>query len=707
MPNLRLGCDCGPVKAPRNPRRWRPVLKRIIRPETPPEVLSHPKFQRMRQEYLEFLRLPEDRRIQTRPPDRHLPDVPGLLEAVAAPFKGKCAFCAVEVAKQLFRFRPTSFAIGGEVMFRDGSTHPHHYGWLADAWQNLYPICYGCMPRQKNYFPVVGPRSDTPTAGVYAQYTIENSGFWRLPIHEEAMLIDPCNNNPTLALKLSTTGILVGKTLSGTLTIDFFNLNRPELIRARAVKTTATRSARAIKKTVAPAPQTAPDWQLARIRIENFKAIETLDLDIPARPDTRPARAAALLILGENAAGKSTILEAVALAMMPAPARRKLLKKPASFLLNPQYMGNADLPARRESTITLDFTAIGQAAQIVASLTAEGMAVKTTGKALPQVFAYGAYRHYLDGVQKRGADRGVVTLFRSDSLLSNPRDWLMQLPADRFNEVIAALRFVFGVDFDAIRRSDTDCSVVISSAGVETQTPLLAVSSGFRTVLALVCDVLRWLIDAPATRAMPLAEMPALILIDEVEAHLHPRWKMAIVDGLRRALPAATFLITTHDPLCLRRAAPDEVRVMTRSLAEGRTELPILVEAMDGLPETGTLTVDQLLTADFFGLGDTDDPATLRALEALAAQYGAEKAGQGAGTAADLTAADVTAAEAVVQRLQRQLLHDLPIGRTEVERIVQQALNAYLTERRSAQPKWRDETRARILNILRGGHAQS
>ena len=57
---------------------------------------------------------------------------------------------------------------------------------------------------------------------------------------------------------------------------------------------------------------------------------------------------------------------------------------------------------------------------------------------------------------------------------------------------------------------------------------------------------------------------------------------------------------------------------------------------------------------------------------------------------------------AVVRRLQSKLLQDLPIGRTEVERIVQEAIETYLTERRSHRPEWRESTRNRILTLLRG-----
>ncbi|WP_415184630.1 AAA family ATPase [Phaeovulum sp.] len=661
------------------------VMQRVVRPETPPEVLSRPEFGAMRLAYHGFLALPANRRTQTRPPDRHLPDVPGLLAAVAEPFGGSCAFCGIEKAQAVYRFRPTGDARPIETKASPDTSL--HYGWLADAWQNLYPICRGCRPADPTNFPVTGKRDPIPGKAEYLSYQQANSGHWPYPIEDSAVLIDPCADDPAQAMMCAADGQMTALNERGRLTIAHFNLNRAALVTARATGPNATRQRPTRKVRAAKAPH---EWELASIKIENFKAIEGLHLDMPERPMGGPPRAPVLLILGENAAGKSTILEAVALALMPDAARRQLMPDPAPLLLNPRYLGSPDLPVRRQGCVSVHFVDKDAKADVTLRLTSAGFTTERGAKDLPQVFAYGAYRHYLDGVRRRSASRGVVSLFKSQEQLSNPRDWLVALPDRRFDEVVQALRFVFGVDFEAIRRRDGDCFVVTLTDGVEQETPILAVSSGFRTVLALVCDVLRWLLEAPATKALKIDNMPAIILIDEVEAHLHPRWKMAIVEGLRQALPAATFLMTTHDPLCLRRAAPGEVRVMTRQRTEGErdSDVAVIVEALDSLPDMGALTVDQLLTADFFGLGDTDDPDTVRALDSLMNQ-----------SASGIANPDAT--PGVMRRLQAKLLQDLPIGRTEVERIVQEAVKTYLTERRSRRPAWRDSTRDRILTLLR------
>lgn len=87
-----------------------------------------------------------------------------------------------------------------------------------------------------------------------------------------------------------------------------------------------------------------------------------------------------------------------------------------------------------------------------------------------------------------------------------------------------------------------------------------------------------------------LAFSRAVVLIDEIEAHLHPRWKMRIVTALREALPNVTFIMTTHDPLCLRGLRAGEVMVFRRIESRAPDSLPVVVEQLEDLPDVGSLT---------------------------------------------------------------------------------------------------------------------
>ena len=227
--------------------------------------------------------------------------------------------------------------------------------------------------------------------------------------------------------------------------------------------------------------------------------------------------------------------------------------------------------------------------------------------------------------------------------------------------------------------------------------PLAIVSSGFRAVLALVCDILDGLLDAHDGSPHDARMSRAIVLIDEIEAHLHPRWKLQIVAGLRRALPRVTFLMTSHDPLCVRGMFDGEVMALNRYNNEKKEGLglPERVERVAGFDQVETMTVDQLLTSDLFQLLSADDEATERDLAA----------------AADVIArrpADSWTAEdkAQVARLNDRIGRGLPVGRNEVTRLVQEAVAEYLVARRQADAAAasaaRDKAKQAVRNYLEG-----
>ena len=92
-------------------------------------------------------------------------------------------------------------------------------------------------------------------------------------------------------------------------------------------------------------------------------------------------------------------------------------------------------------------------------------------------------------------------------------------------------------------------------------------SDGQRAVLALAAD-LAWRM----ARANPHLDNPlsseAIVLIDEVELHLHPSWQQRILNDLRRTFPHAQFIVSTHSPQVLTTVKPEHVVELAR--ADGR-----------------------------------------------------------------------------------------------------------------------------------------
>ena len=89
-----------------------------------------------------------------------------------------------------------------------------------------------------------------------------------------------------------------------------------------------------------------------------------------------------------------------------------------------------------------------------------------------------------------------------------------------------------------------------------------------------------------------------MVLIDELEVHLHPEWKMRVVSDLRSVFPHLQFVATTHDPLCLRGLQPGELHRLERR------DGAITVQQID-VPSG--LDADEILTGSWFGLDTTLD----------------------------------------------------------------------------------------------------
>ena len=128
-------------------------------------------------------------------------------------------------------------------------------------------------------------------------------------------------------------------------------------------------------------------------------------------------------------------------------------------------------------------------------------------------------------------------------------------------------------------------------------------SDGERGLLALVFDLTRRLAIANPGSDNPIADGVALVLIDEIELHLHPRWQRDVLQRLRQTFKACQFVVTTHSPLvlgevdarCIRflEFVDERVRVTVPSEAYGMDANRILQEFM-GAPVRNRQVDDEL-----------------------------------------------------------------------------------------------------------------
>ena len=96
-----------------------------------------------------------------------------------------------------------------------------------------------------------------------------------------------------------------------------------------------------------------------------------------------------------------------------------------------------------------------------------------------------------------------------------------------------------------------------------TTLPVSQLSDGERGVLALVLDLTRRLAQANPGVENPLEEAGAIVLIDEIDLHLHPQWQRQIVDKLLTTFPRCQFIATTHSPQIIGEVSSERIHVLT------------------------------------------------------------------------------------------------------------------------------------------------
>jgi predicted ATP-binding protein involved in virulence len=173
--------------------------------------------------------------------------------------------------------------------------------------------------------------------------------------------------------------------------------------------------------------------------------------------------------------------------------------------------------------------------------------------------------------------------------------------------------------------------------------PLSGLSLGYQTLIAWMVDLASRFLESFGDRDNPLAE-PAIVLVDEIDLHLHPRWQRELMGFLSATFPATQFIATAHSPLVVQAADQANVVLLRRE------DDHVVVENKPG--QVRNWRVDQILTSDLYGLPSARPPR----LDALLGQRRAIL------TKARLTRAD----EKKLQELDRKI-GKLPGGETPEE----------------------------------------
>ena len=233
----------------------------------------------------------------------------------------------------------------------------------------------------------------------------------------------------------------------------------------------------------------------------------------------------------------------------------------------------------------------------------------------PLLYAYGAGRRMgpasLSGPE---GDDEIASLFTDQAILRNAEEWLIRLDyaaskasdqrdrqKARFEQVQQLLLAILP-DVEAIRIPPA--TGPFPTPRVEFQTPygwvpLRQLGYGYQTLIAWMVDFVSRMVERYPDSDNPLSE-PAVVLVDEIDLHLHPTWQRKLIGHLTEHFPNTQFIVTAHSPLVVQAAEGANLAVLRR---EGdHVVIDQSVKAVHGW------RVDQVLTSDLFGLPSARPP---------------------------------------------------------------------------------------------------
>jgi predicted ATP-binding protein involved in virulence len=191
---------------------------------------------------------------------------------------------------------------------------------------------------------------------------------------------------------------------------------------------------------------------------------------------------------------------------------------------------------------------------------------------------------------------------KGDSTGRRPRSYYERIQ-QRLFEVIKKLTGGLRIDFEGID-SDSWEVLVKTEDGI---VPIDALSQGTASVIGWTGVLLRRLFDVYEDNDEP-STGNAIVVLDEIDAHMHPLWQQTLLSNLTDLFPNVQFIVTTHSPLIVGGMHKEQVIRLARD-EQGRVEkVDIPADMLMG-------RADQILTGDLFGLPTTIDNHTLRLVE--------------------------------------------------------------------------------------------
>jgi predicted ATPase len=370
------------------------------------------------------------------------------------------------------------------------------------------------------------------------------------------------------------------------------------------------------------------------LSLENIKCFDKISLKLGSK--TEPYKWVTLL--GENGGGKSTMLQALGL-LLAGPEGAQQLLRPTGWLRKEDQYGRISTKIHKGAADPGKFgaqktrTSFGYSFLLTGSknlfirkkLYTEPTIVENRDKILTWLrqnaltsngkgwfgAGYGSFRRLtrstrtiVPSIASQERFNNFTSQFVEDEALAAFEQWMVfldyriakgengsaaharkqrDLGINAINQILP-----HGVKFDSVT---DDARILFDIKGLKVST--LNLSDGYRSILALVGDLIWRLLDQFPESQDPLKE-EGVVIIDELDIHLHPIWQRDIPGLLRAQFPNLQFIVATHSPLIAAGAGVDAVTyrvVFNKGISELRE-----------VKDIAYYNVDRILQSDAFSL---------------------------------------------------------------------------------------------------------
>jgi len=358
-----------------------------------------------------------------------------------------------------------------------------------------------------------------------------------------------------------------------------------------------------------------PSLAIKRLRLVNIKSFKELDITFDSD---------FTLLLGDNASGKTTVIKGIAIATIGPDLANQLEPSPADYLKKGEDRGliEAQFGLRFDEEFDPATFSVG----VSISAGKKRFEAAAISDMLPGTSANSA-----SGVNwlraKEGSTFGFSCAYGSTRFLPNNRHGILNEDPDveraRFlplfetgrpmidpavlknilsgnlSNLAAAPRRALGSDI----LNEIEARLGALIRGMEAldkegglrfphgSYDVGQLSEGFAIQLGLITHLIRHLLEVSEWRR-GLFDIFGLVLIDEVDLHLHPQWQETVVSDLSESFPNMQFIVSSHSVLVTASVPSEKIR----HLAEGRITKRI---------EKGGLRTDQIYRTEYFGVKST------------------------------------------------------------------------------------------------------